>query len=324
MDPIQDDLPLPMVAVRTSTNQNSLHAEAASSSTGGKAIFTTAQDNTATDAETSGAQAQTPGGQERQAPVLQSRAQEPAEDDDGMTVKSMQQTSKITEMATIAEGDTRTIGHNRAPARVFGDAGRNMVQSIASATKLAKQSIWGPPSLIWNTDEATEGDETLVRKLEEQLNAVKQRLSMAGSTTSGAMMNPSVQRRASGGASENELDEHERAGAEAAPQVQPPPPPDDNDEKWLREKRQRDVQRELARVQRERDEQAAVIERMQNEHRLQMELAIQQSAAQKREHILEQQMLAMQAELRIMQARNDDANATRENAERTEEMRRCS
>ena len=124
------------------------------------------------------------------------------------------------------------------------------------------------------------------------------------------MMNPSVQRRASGGASENELDEHERVGAETAPQVQPPPPPDDNDEKWLREKRQRDVQRELARVQRERDEQAAVIERMQNEHRVQMELAIQQSAAQKREHILEQQMLTMQAEMRIMQARNDDANAS--------------
>ena len=154
MDPVQDDLPLPMVAVRTSTNQNPLHAEAASSNTGGKAIYTTAQDKTATDAETSGAQAHTPGGQERYAPVLQRRAQEPAEDDDGMTVKSMQQTSKITEIVTIAEGDTRTIAHNRAPARVF-DAGRNVVQSIASATKMAKQSIWGPASFIWNPDEAT-------------------------------------------------------------------------------------------------------------------------------------------------------------------------
>jgi hypothetical protein len=89
---------------------------------------------------------------------------------------------------------------NRAPMRTIGDAAQTMVQSIASATKMAKQSLWGPPPLLWQAEEAAEGDEMLVRKLEEQLNAVKQRLSLAGSTTSGGSAEgriPSTQRRAS-------------------------------------------------------------------------------------------------------------------------------
>ena len=158
------------------------------------------------DAESSGAQASTPGGEERYASDPQSRAQKLKENDDDMTVKFMQQTSKITESVTIAEGDTRTMVQNRAPARAYD---RNMVQSIASATKMAKQSLWGQSPTIWNVDEAADGDETLVRKLEEQLNAAKQRLSLVGSTTSGAKMNPNVQRRASGGASED-VPEHAR------------------------------------------------------------------------------------------------------------------
>jgi hypothetical protein len=210
----------------------------------------------------------------------------------------MQKGPKRTEFHSV-ELDASTVVQNRAPMRTIGDAAQTMVQSIASATKMAKQSLWGPPPLLWQAEEAAEGDEMLVRKLEEQLNAVKQRLSLAGSTTSGGSAEgriPSTQRRASIGASE---DEH--AGAEQAIQAQeistmgrassmnsPPPPPDDGEAEWLREKTQRDIQRELHRVQRERDEQAAHIARMEHEHRMQMELAIQQASAQMREHILEQ------------------------------------
>ena len=244
----------------------------------------------------------------------------------------MQKGPKRTEFHSV-ELDASTVVQNRAPMRTIGDAAQTMVQSIASATKMAKQSLWGPPPLLWQAEEAAEGDEMLVRKLEEQLNAVKQRLSLAGSTTSGGSAEgriPSTQRRASIGASE---DEH--AGAEQAIQAQeistmgrtssmnsPPPPPDDDEAEWLREKTQRDIQRELHRVQRERDEQAAHITRMEHEHRMQMELALQQASAQMREHILEQKMLAMQAELRFMQERNVDAHAARASAERDEVRRR--
>ena len=203
MEPLQDDLPDPMVAVRLSENQNSLHAATAGSKTSGKAFDTTAQHKSATDAETSGAQASPPGGQEAHAPVQKDQSNESTDDKDDTTAKVMSQTSKIIEPASLAESDARTIAHNRAPGRALGDAGRQMVQSIASATKMAKQSIWGQSSLIWQADEMEEGDEKLVRRLEEQLNAAKQRLSIASSTTSSGMRGrrPNAQERASGSAS---------------------------------------------------------------------------------------------------------------------------
>jgi len=318
-----------MVAVRTSETLNSRNADDASSNTSGKARTTTAQHQPLADAEPPGVQATTPGDQEGRPSDLRARANELTENDED---PSMQKGPKRTEFHSV-ELDASTVVQNRAPMRTIGDAAQTMVQSIASATKMAKQSLWGPPPLLWQAEEAAEGDEMLVRKLEEQLNAVKQRLSLAGSTTSGGSAEgriPSTQRRASIGASE---DEH--AGAEQAIQAQeistmgrassmnsPPPPPDDGEAEWLREKTQRDIQRELNRVQRERDEQAAHIARMEHEHRLQMELAMQQASAQLREHILEQKMLTMQAELRLMQARSDDFHAARASAERDEEKRR--
>ena len=333
MDPIQGELPHPMVAVRQSENQNSLHAATASSKTSGKAEITTAQQQSATDAESSGAQASPPGGQEGHAPVQKDQSNESTDDKDDTTAKVMSQTSKIIEPASLAESDARTIAHNRAPGRALGDAGRQMAQSIASATKMAKQSIWGQSSLIWQADDMEEGDEKLVRRLEEQLNAAKQRLSIASSTTSSGMRgrSPNAQGRDSDSASANVT---EQADADAActakedsakstsPNVTPPPPPDDEDAEWLREKTRRDDQRELARMRRERDEHAAQMAQMQNEHRQQMEQLMQEANAQRREHMLEQQLQAMQIEMRYMKERNEEAAASRERAARDEEARR--
>ena len=305
MDPLQDDLPDPMVAVRLSENQNSLHAATASSKTSGKALFNTAQHKSATDAETSGVQASPPGGQEGHAPVQKDQSNESTDDKDDTTVKVMSQTSKIIEPASLAESDARTIAHNRAPGRALGDAGRQMVQSIASATKMAKQSIWGQSSIIWQADDMEEGDEKLVRRLEEQLNAAKQRLSIASSTTSSGMRgrSPNTQGRDSDNASANVTDQADADAAGTAkedsakctsPKATPPPPPDDEDAEWQREKTRRDDQRELARMRRERDEHAAQMAQLQNEHRQQMEQAMQEAITQRREHLLEQQLQAMQ------------------------------
>ena len=117
MDPLQDDLPDPMVAVRLSENQNSLHAATASSKTSGKALFNTAQHKSATDAETSWAQTSPPGGQEAHAPVQKDQSNESTDDKDDTTAKVMSQTSKIIEPASLAESDARTIAHIRHRAR---------------------------------------------------------------------------------------------------------------------------------------------------------------------------------------------------------------
>jgi len=214
MDTDQANTPDPMVAVRTSETLNSRNADEASSNTSGKIRFTTAQHQPPADAEPPGVQATTPGDQEGRPSDLRARAHELTENDEDL---SMQKGPKRTEFHSV-ELDASTVVQNRAPMRTIGDAAQTMVQSIASATKMAKQSLWGPPPLLWQAEEAAEGDEMLVRKLEEQLNAVKQRLSLAGSTTSGGSAEgriPSTQRRASIGASE---DEH--AGAEQAIQAQ--------------------------------------------------------------------------------------------------------
>ena len=142
MEPILGDLPQPMVAVRTSTNQNSLNAEAASSNTGGKAIDTTAQDKTTTDAETSGVQASPPGGQEGHAPAQKDQSNESTDDKDDTTAKVMSQMSKIIEPASLAESDARTIAHNRAPGRALGDAGRQTERAGRWSNRSHRQPKW--------------------------------------------------------------------------------------------------------------------------------------------------------------------------------------
>ena len=324
-----------MVAVRKSENQNSLHAATASSRTSGKAEITTAQQQPATDAESSGAQASPPGGLEAHAPVAKDRSNESLDGKDDMMAKNMSQTSKIIEPASIAENDARTIAHNRAPGRALGDAGRHMVQSIASATKMATQSIRGQSPLIWQVDDVEEGDEKLVRRLEEQLNAAKQRLSNASSTTSSGDRGrrPNAQGRESDSASANMTEQADAEAADTATQdsanctspngtLSPPPPPDDEEAEWQREKTRRDDQRELARMRRERDEHAAQMAQMQNEHRRQMEQMMQEANAQRREQMLEQKLQAMQIEMHYMKERNEEAAAARERAARDEEARR--
>ena len=61
---------------------------------------------------------------------------------------------------------------------------------------------------------------------------------------------------------------------------------------------------------------------LQNEHRQQMEQLMQEAIVQRREHMLEQQLQAMQIEMRYMKERNEEAAAARERAERDEETRR--
>jgi hypothetical protein len=203
MDTDQASTPDPMVAVRTSETLNSRNADDASSNTSSKARTTTAQHQPLADAEPPGVQATTPGDQEGRPSDLRARAYELTENDED---QFMQKGPKRTEFHSV-ELDASTVVQNRAPTRTIGGAAQTMVQTIASATKMAKQSLWGPPPLLWQAEEAAEGDEMLVRKLEEQLNAVKQRLSLAGSTTSGGSAEGRIsgtQRRTSIGASENE------------------------------------------------------------------------------------------------------------------------